>query len=330
MLPWPHHEQSRETLALPHLCGPFHRRRVQPALPRQSGQGPDRPVHRLRPAHPDRLRQRPRAGARRSGQGGRARFPHRRHAHPAGRHSAGHHEHLDDHQCHGRLAPGALRGGGRRAGGTARQPLGHDAERHHQGISLARHLCLPAGALAEADHRHHRLLGAGTAQVEPDECLLLSPAGGGCHAGPGALLCAGHGHRRARRREGQRRGERSRVPAGLRPHLLLRQCRHPLHHRDVQDARLHRTLGRDRARALRHRRREVPPLPLWRAGEFAGPHRAAAREQRLPHPARDAGGGAVEERPRPRRAVAGLERGARPAQALGPAMVAAHAAGGGL
>ena len=27
------------------------------------------------------------------------------------------------------------------------------------------------------------------------------------------------------------------------PHLLLRECRHPLHHRNVQDAGLHRTLG---------------------------------------------------------------------------------------
>ena len=57
-----------------------------------------------------------------------------------------------------------------------------------------------------------------------------------------------------------------------------------------------------------------------------GPHRAAAGEQRLPHPARDAGRDAVEEGARPRRAAAGLERGARPAAAVGPAMVAAHAA----
>ena len=41
---------------------------------------------------------------------------------------------------------------------------------------------------------------------------------------------------------------------------------------------------------------------------------------------RDAGGDAVEERARPRRTIAGLERGARPAAAVGPAMVAAHAA----
>jgi hypothetical protein len=39
---------------------------------------------------------------------------------------------------------------------------------------------------------------------------------------------------------------------------------------------------------------------------------------------------AVEERARPRRAAAGLERGARPAAPVGPAMVAAHAADPGL
>ena len=32
-------------------------------------------------------------------------------------------------------------------------------------------------------------------------------------------------------------------------------------------------------------RRQAPPVPLRRAGELAGPHRAAAREQRLSHPA---------------------------------------------
>ena len=50
---------------------------VQRALPRQPGQGPDRPVDRLRPAHPDRLRRRPRAGPRRGRQGRRARSPTR-------------------------------------------------------------------------------------------------------------------------------------------------------------------------------------------------------------------------------------------------------------
>ncbi len=76
--------------------------------------------------------------------------------------------------------------------------------------------------------------------------------------------------------------------------------------------------------------REVPPLPLWRAGQQPGPDRAAAREQRLPHPDRDAGSHAVEKGPRARRAASCLERGAWPAAPLGPAMVTPNAADPGL
>ena len=111
---------------------------------------------------------------------------------------------------------------------------------------------------------------------------------------------------------------------------LLRQCRRPLHHRDVQDARLRRSVGRDRREALRRHRSRAPALPLRRAGQLARAHRAAAGEQRLSHPALDARRDAVEEGPRPRRAAPRLERGARPAAALGPAMVAQAAADRGL
>ena len=72
-----------------------------------------------------------------------------------------------------------------------------------------------------------------------------------------------------------------------------------------------------------------PKQRLFRYGvqvNSLGPDRAAAGKQRHAHHDRDAGGDAVEERARPRRAAAGLERGARPAAAVGPAMVAAHAA----
>ena len=116
------------------------------------------------------------------------------------------------------------------------------------------------------------------------------------------------------------------IRRGGRAHFVLRQCRAALRHRDVQDARLRRIVGRDHARALRRHRCQAAAVPLWRAGEFARPHRAAGGEQRRAHSDRDAGGDAVEERARPRRAIAGLERGARPAAAVGPAVVAAHAA----
>ena len=111
-------------------------------------------------------------------------------------------------------------------------------------------------------------------------------------------------------------------PARGRQHLVLRQCRGALHHRSRQDARLRRSVGRDRREALRREGPGAAPLPLRRAGELAGADRAAAGEQRLSHPVVDAGGDAVEEGARPRRAAPRLERGARPAAAVGPAMVA--------
>ena len=96
---------------------------------------------------------------------------------------------------------------------------------------------------------------------------------------------------------------------------------------DVQDARLRRALGRDHPGALRRRGREDAPVPLRRAGQLARPDRGAAGEQRAAHRARDARRHALEERARPRPAAAGLERGPRPAAAVGPAVVAAPAAG---
>ena len=75
---------------------------------------------------------------------------------------------------------------------------------------------------------------------------------------------------------------------------------------------------------------EDPKLRRFRYGvqvNSLGADRAAAGEQRAAHRARDARGHPVEERPGPGHAAAGLERGARAAPALGPAVVAAHAAG---
>ncbi len=115
-----------------------------------------------------------------------------------------------------------------------------------------------------------------------------------------------------------------------RPDLVLRECRPALHHRALQDARFRGALGRDYARALWRRRSEAAAVSLRRAGEFARPDRAAAREQHCPHFDRDAGSDAVEECARAGGAIAGLERGARPAAPVGSAMVAAHAADPGL
>ena len=86
-------------------------------------------------------------------------------------------------------------------------------------------------------------------------------------------------------------------------------------------------VGRARPRALRRRGRQAAPLPLRRAGQLARPHRGAAGEQRPADRAGGAGGDARPRRPRPRDPAARLERGARPPAPVGPAVVAAHAAG---
>ena len=226
-----------------------------------------------------------------------------------------------------RLAARALHRGRRRAGRAARKALQGTTQNDivKEYLSRGTYVFPPAPSM--------RLIKdtilfttRGDAEVESDERLLLSPAGGGRDAGAGAGLRARDRDRGARHREGLRRGDAGSVRRGGRAHLVLRQCRAALHHRAVQDARLLRAVGRDHARALRRDRPEAAAVPLRRAGELARPHRAAAGEQRLSHPDRDAGRDAVEERARPRRAAAGLERGARPAAAVRPAMVAAHAA----
>jgi len=62
------------------------------------------------------------------------------------------------------------------------------------------------------------------------------------------------------------------IPQVVWAYQLLRECRTAVHHRNLQDARLHRALGRDRPGALWRRGTETPALPLRRAGELAGPH----------------------------------------------------------
>ena len=74
----------------------------------------------------------------------------------------------------------------------------HDPKRHHQGVPLARHLRLPARAIDAADRRHGRLHGERGAELEPNQYLQLSPAGGRRHAGARDRLCPFHRNRRAR------------------------------------------------------------------------------------------------------------------------------------
>ena len=60
------------------------------------------------------------------------------------------------------------------------------------------HVRVPAGAVAAADHRHDRVHGGERAEVEPDQRLQLPPAGGRRDAGAGGRVRDVHRDRRAR------------------------------------------------------------------------------------------------------------------------------------
>ena len=205
---------------------------------------------------------------------------------------------------------------------------GHDPERHRQGVPLARHLHLRTRSVAPAHRRRHHPLGARTCpRWNPiNVCPYhLQEAGATPVQELAYGLATAVGVLDAVRDSGP--GVARGVPRGRRADLVLHRRRHPLRRRGVQDARLHRDVGPDLPRALRRDRREAAPVPLRRAGELARPHRGPAREQRAAHRARDA-------RRHPRARLAGardpapvLERGARPPPSVGPAVVAAHAAG---
>ena len=307
--------EPRQALDDADVRGALDGRALERAVPPQPREGADGAVGRLRPADPDGLRRRPRARARRGRQGRRAGRPQGRHAGAARGHPARPHEHVDDDQRDGGVAARALhrrRGGGRR---RRRRAPGHDAERHHQGVPLARDLRLPARAVPAADRRHRRLHGRARPALEPGQHLLLPPAGGGRDAGAGDRLRDGHGDRGARRgAPARRRGADGR---GLRPHLLLRQRRRALRRGAREAARDGRAVGGARPRALRRHRPHAPALPLRRAGQLARAHGVPAGEQRAAHRARGARRHARPRRPRPRDPAPGLERGARPPRAPG-------------
>ena len=209
---------------------------------------------------------------------------------------------------------------------------GHDPERHRQGVPVAgartsSRRCPAARLIVDMV----AFCAEWVPQVEPDERLQLPPAGGGGDAGAGDRLLAGHRHRRARRgagvgpgrpRTASRRWSRSIsffVNAGIR--FVEETCKMRAF-TEMWDR-----IGLERYGVTDPK---AAPVPLRRAGQLARPHRGPAREQRAAHRARGARRHAVEARPGPVDPAAGVERGARPAPPVGPAVVAAHPAGAGL
>ena len=139
-------------------AGPLGRRALQRAVPAQPREGPDRPVDRLRPADPDRLRPRSRARPRRGRQG-------RRLDRPRAATCATLLDGIPLDQMNTSMTINATAAWllalyivAAEEQGVARGAApGHDPERHPQGVPQPRHLRVPARPEHAADRRHDRL-----------------------------------------------------------------------------------------------------------------------------------------------------------------------------
>ena len=323
------HSPSR-TVGDAHLLGALDGAGVERAVPRQPGQGPDRPLHRLRPADADGLRPGLPRGRRRSGQGGRPRGAPRPHGGADGSDPRRRDEHLNDHQRPRRLAAGSLRGPRRGQGRRGAPPGGDHAERHRQGVPEPGHLHLPPGPSLRLTIDTIAYTVRHAPRWNPiNVCSYhLQEAGATPTQEVAYALATAIGVLDGVRHSGKI--DPTELPGRGRPDQLLRQLRRPLRGGDLQDAGVHRHVGPHLCGALRRHRPQAPSFPLRGAGQLAGTDRAAAREQRAADRARVARRHPVGERPRPRPAAAGLERGTRPAPPLGPAVVAADSADPGV
>ena len=213
-----------------------------------------------------------------------------------------------------------------------RPPAGrHHPERHHQGVPLPRHLRVPARALAAADHRRDRLHRPRDPEVEPDQHLQLPPAGGRA--------------RRRRRSSPTRCAPRS--PCSTRSRPPARSPRRT----SARSSAGSRSSSTPACGSSRRCARCAPSCSCGTrspASATASPTRrcaasaTASRSTRLglteAQPENNVqrivlemlGVTLSQGRPGPRRPAARVERGARPAAAVGPAVVAAAPAGAGL
>ena len=102
------------------------------------------------------------------------------------------------------------------AGRAHCRTLGHDSERHSQGVHRARHLHLPAAALAAHRHRHLRVVRARAAELEHHFHQRVSHSRGGIDRGAGSGVHPGQRHRLRRGRPRRRAGRRPTRVSGSR------------------------------------------------------------------------------------------------------------------
>jgi hypothetical protein len=143
------------------------------AVPLPPRARPDGPIHGVRHADADGLRQRPRPLAGRGRPRGCRDRLARRHGDPVRRDPAGRGVDVDDDQLAGSDSARVLRVCGRGAGGAAGRAPRNRADGHPQGVHRPEGVHLPAGRVAPARHGHGRVVHARAAADAPGLDLRL-------------------------------------------------------------------------------------------------------------------------------------------------------------
>ena len=248
----------------------------EPPLPLPPRARSDRPVGRLRPAHPDGLRLGRARGGGRGWPGRGAHLEPGRHGDALREHPAGRGEHLHDDQRHGIDPAGAVRGGRSQAGRAWGSRQRHDPERHSQGVHRTRHLHLPSGTVDAPGDGRLRVLRAGVTALEHHLDQRISHARGGRDGRPGARVHPCRCHCLQRGCPGARtRHRRIRRPAVILLRGLERAVRG-----GGQVPRSPPNVGADREGSLRCIERSFDDVPLPRSdGRFLA-YRPFDRQQR--------------------------------------------------
>ena len=166
---------------------------------------------------------------------------------------------------------------------------GHDPERHRQGVPGARHVHLPARAVAAAGRRDLRVLrrqraASGTRRTSA-ATTCRRPARRRCRRSPSRWPTRSACSIAARRADASTTTEFARASAGSRSSSTpgsgsSRRCA-----RCARSPSCGTRSARERYGVANPK---LPAVPLRRAGQLARPHRGAAGEQRVADPARDA------------------------------------------